>query len=301
MQNKVEEDRIHRMNTEEERFNAVVEETESKPYVKGGLQTSITIRNGKYGVIRVSDGQIVIPCEYDNILRSFAYDPLQILYRNGKVGAVYLDETAQWIAPCQFDSFRYYGGDLLLRTAEESRYFFEWTKTTRDFLKVHHYGRYLYGIGHAGCAVMRTNTGETLWSMSNDSIAREMPHGVPSLAFMGEYCNLPLFFDVNNRGYLIPQSGLYVDYILDLPDIIKPVIVNGKNVINIVGGPDGIDAVEFDGRWFYESFPCEYDEATIELRLRLRKGTDTEERIIPIPQGRFDKNSFFDFCDWGAE
>ena len=79
---------------------------------------------------------------------------------------------------------------------------------------------------------MRTLTGETLWSMSNDSIARKLPHGVPCFAFMGEYCNLPLFFDVNNRGYLIPQSGLYVDYILDLPDIIKPVIVNGKKYLN---------------------------------------------------------------------
>ena len=281
--------------------DAVAEETDSKPHVKGCLQTSITIRNGKYGVIRVPDGEVVIPFAYDNILRSFAYDSLQILYQNGKVGAVYLEDNAHWIAPCQYDFFRYYGGDLLLQTEGKARYFFEWTKKTVDFSKVDHYGRYLYGIGPEGCRVMRTQTGETLWAMSNDRIAREMPHGVPCFAFMGEYCNLPLFFDVVNGGCIVPQSDRYVDYVLDLPSVIKPIVVNGKNVLNIVGGPGGIDAVEYDGRFFHESVPCEYDEASIEIRLRLRKGTDTEERIIPIPQGRFDKNSFFDFCDWGTE
>ena len=264
----------------------------------------ITVRDGKYGVVNKENGDVVIPLEYDNIVRFYKGDDDLILYQNGKVGGGFFDNTAErcfhWITPCKYDAFEQYGnsGDLRFWTVSETRYYFHKTKTINDFSEIHLYGGYLYGIDSDGCKLMRRGTGEILWSMTTERIARDFPCGVPCLAEMGEHSNLPLFFDAANAGCIIPYSRHHVEYSLNLPHLIKPIIVNGENIVNIVGDQDGINAVEYDGRLFYEYYPCEFEEVTVELRLRLRKGANTEERIIQIPQGRFTPDSFSSIGDW---
>ena len=290
------------MNTEKKHFNAVDEELGSKSYAEGRLSTLITTRNSKYGVIRVQNGQVLIPFEYDNIFQYYPYDRELILCRDGKVGAIDLGSTEdngiRWISPCRYDSCERWGGDLLFWTAEEQRYYFRQTKKVKVFSQLHVYENYLYGIDTNGCSILRRLTGEAVWSMSNEEIAQNLPNDAPCLAYMGESCNLPLFYDVTNAGSIIPRSHIQLEYDIALPDVIKPIIVNGRNILTIVGGPDGINAVEYDGRCFHGNIPCEYEEVTVELRLFLRNGAHTEERIIQIPQGRFTPDSFFDFPDW---
>ena len=269
----------------------------------GFADFEIAVRDGKYGVAEKESGKPLISFEYDNIFHANAYSSVLILCRDGKVGAMGLDGGKENgfcpIAPCRYDAFAWCSGDLLFRTAEECCCYFDRTKQVRTFSEVCLYGNYLYGFGAEGCSLMRSGTGEVLWSMSGEEIGRELPCGVPRLAYMGESGNLPVFYDTVNGGCILPQTAYYLAYCRDLPHVIKPVIVNGRNVVNIVGGPDGLDAVEFDGRCFHAPVPCRYEEVAVELRLRLRRGGHTEERILQIPQGRVTTGTFFDFADWG--
>ena len=69
----------------------------------------VSVKNGKYGIADKAADWVIIPFEYDNIfnLHSNPLYPLFILYKSGKVGAVYInnDNSYNWIAPCEYYFF----------------------------------------------------------------------------------------------------------------------------------------------------------------------------------------------------
>lgn len=96
---------------------------------------------------------------------------------------------------------------------------------------------YLLATTENSYSLFNTETGGRLWAE-----AKDRPHykvGDPCLAYMGTVENLPVFSDVTNGGYLVPEEG-WLTWRDDLPSLVTPIIVNGKNIMNVVGNEDGI-------------------------------------------------------------
>lgn len=113
---------------------------------------------------------------------------------------------------------------------------------------------------------------------------------------MGEINDLPLFFDCANSGYIFPNEQGGIEYKNNLCSIIKPIIVGDQNIVNIVDG-SGVGVIDFC-QDTYDRNKCDFDEVTIELKVNLKKGEHTEERIYQIPNGRFESGDVVDLGDW---
>jgi len=265
-------------------------------------KVEIRVNNDKYGIVDTATEQTIIPFEYDNIFTYHELDKEYILCKSGKFGAVYIesDNSYKWIAPCEYDTcdtFALYR-DLIFSKEGEKRYYFWESKSCRNFSHIQYLGYYLFAIDTDSYYILRINTGEILWACSPKSPLNKFPCGDPCLVCMGEVYGLPLFHDCTNNGYILPQGKCGLEYCHDIPSTIKPIIVNGVNIVNIVGDSNGVNALEYIGRGRNNKIKCDYDEITIELKVKLKKGKHIEERCYQIPYGKFTADDVCDYSEW---
>ena len=79
-------------------------------------------------------------------------------------------------------------------------------------------------------------------------------------------------------------------------NVIKPVIIGGVNIVNIVDKGGGIGVLDVRGET-YDEIEGDYDEITVELKVSLKKGEHTEERVYRIPNGKFT-GEIVDLGEW---
>lgn len=118
----------------------------------------------------------------------------------------------------------------------------------------------------------------------------------PCLVYMGETDGLPMFFDVANLNNILPSGENKLDLMPDFPNVITPIIVQGKNIINITDDSTKVNAGNYEECLLDESEG--FDEVTVEIKVTLKSETHTEERCYPIPNGTFVSGDSVDLWKW---
>ena len=258
----------------------------------------IRIKDGKYGVVDAAAEHIVIPFKYDNIFligSVFNSHQMFILHKAGKIGAIYVNgnNICKWIAPCEYDYFHNCGGNFLFYNHYEARCYFSGSGISKTFLNAEYIEdseRYIFARDDKFYYVLHSDTGKTLWQ--NSIYDPKYDCGVPCLRYMGEVDDLPLFNDYRNSGQIYPNREGVLEYGY-MGDVIKPIIIGDINIVTIV---DWVGVINIR-RETYEEIRNDFHdvtELTIELKVNLKKGEHTEERIYQIPNGRFNSDFWND-------
>lgn len=102
------------------------------------------VKDEKYGIMNTLDSKYIIPKEYDNI---FLYGVNTfVLYKNGKIGVCRIDDLqVVIIGECEYDVIDTFGHDLFLSNDNGTRYYNSQTKRVQDFKEVILDTAYLYG------------------------------------------------------------------------------------------------------------------------------------------------------------
>lgn len=252
----------------------------------------IRVENGKYGIVDPTSERVIVSFDYDNIFLThpwFNSYPMFILHRSGKVGAVFIndDNSCNWIAPCEYD--RYHGVcNLFFYNSYEIRCYFDELKSCKIFSDIRFldpYRNYIFARDDDLYYIISVCTGEILWCDLIYDPDCKYPCGSPCLVYMGDVDDLPLFFDCTNGGYIYPNGKGGLEY-GNMGNVIKPIIIGGENIVNIVDKGGGIGVLDVRGEP-YDETEGDYDEITIELKVSLKKGGNTEERVYQIPNGKF--------------
>lgn len=265
---------------------------------KKEIKTEVCEKNGKYGVIDTDADHIVIPFKYDNIYKLHPHAinyQIFILHQSGKFGAIFVNSNfiCTWIAPCEYD--RYIGyWDLLFYNDHETRCYFLQSNFSKVFLKAKLIGHsgYIFAEDDNSYYILRSYTGEILWQDSiNDP---KYYHVKPCLLYLGEVNGLPVFDDCGCYGQIFPNKDGVLEY-GHMGEVIRPIIIGGTNIVTVIDGVGVIDIRQEA----YEETDCDFDEVTVELKVSLKKGSHTEERVYPIPNGSFTPDSFLEHSDDG--
>ena len=245
----------------------------------------------------------VVEPEYDSIFR---LEDIFVLSRDGRVGAVRcVDDTYEWVAPCKYHAVDSAGGGIIFTNYDETRCYFQKTHGIRTFSKVYFEGpdgRYLFAVDTKAYYIIDSFTDVVLWSC-----AKEDPHlspymifgEDPCLVYMGTVDDLPMFFDFINSNYIVPIGEHQLGLMPDFPNVIVPIIVRDNNIVTIVDDYHGkLYAGTFEEcvQGFDESEG--FDEATVELKVTLKREAGTEERCYPLPHGTFHPGDIVDYFDW---
>ena len=91
----------------------------------------------------------------------------------------------------------------------------------------------------------------------------------------------PVFWDCLNKNYILPtfKAG-HREYF----SLIRPVIINGDNIVNIVGDKGGLGVVDFANPGVIKPG---YDRVKLELKVTLENDSRVREEYYPIPNGIF--------------
>lgn len=265
------------------------------------LTHGIEIRqlDGKFDIVRSDTGEIVLPYKYDNI---FNGHDVFLLRQGGKWGAVrYEGGVLDQIVPCEYDDVDNEGPDWIFSNADELRYYFSSTHTVRTFQEVFVYTsgkhRYLLARDDEFNYIIDCNTDTELWTYPyNDGCC---PPNILTCAYLGEKNGFPLFFDLVSNVYILPHGNNGLVRTPTFPDLIMPITVNGRNIINILGGKAGLQVSELG-----EDLPEDisrsigFDEVTVEVKVTLKGRDHIEERCYPIPGGTLFAGDQPDFYCW---
>lgn len=268
-------------------------------------------RYGQFGIVYFGQphepadappiGWVISP-QYDNIFRYGEADEF-VLCKQGKLGAVCcVDDTYEWIAPCEYDTVDANGQDLIFSKYGEQRYYFHKTHTTRVFSKVDlidNWGCYIFGVNADFYYIIDSGTDTILWSCSRND-AHLSPWSMfgfePCFIYMGEKNGLPMLFDAKNGNYIFPNGENKLDFAPDFPNILTPIIVQNENIVNIVTDDfKKVYAGTYDECVQQSLDEAEgFDEITVEIKVTLKSEARTEERCYPIPWNTFGPNDIGD-------
>lgn len=250
--------------------------------------------NQKYGLVD-SHEHTLLPHEYDNIFK--AGINTYALNKNGKFGVISVDDNKlNWIAPCEYDVINSpYGWDLVLTNKEEHLYYFETTKHVRYFEKIDiirniDNDTYVFATDKLMYYIILPHDEKVLWSCekNNDLL---FPCGEPCFMFLGVKNDLPLLFDCTNSNYIYPTKDGKLSISQTFPYIMKSIILNGQNTLNIIEYKDGIE-IDSLNDYPYASYKLnEADSITLEFKVTLERKDSYEERIYSIPNGVFHKGN----------
>lgn len=246
-----------------------------------------------------------VPPNYDNIFR-WGWKEVFILSERGKVGAVRcVGDTYEWIVPCEYNAIDGNGWVVVFSRYGEKICYFDETHRIKIFSEVSFYGpggRYIFAIDTSNYYIIDSYSEAVLWSCSkcDPSLSPYTMFGeVPCLVYMGTAKGLPMFFDCINANYILPIGGNELELMPDFPNVIMPIIVQGKNIVNIIDGPDTVYAGSFE-ECLQQSLgeSEEFDEVTVEIKVTLKSETHTEERCYPIPNSTFFPGDTVSLGEW---
>ncbi len=120
---------------------------------------------------------------------------------------------------------------------------------------------------------------------NGDLIWREERSGGPSpeVQMIGMVRDQPVFWDSVHQNYILPtfKAG-HREYF----SLLRPVVVNGDNIINVVEDVGGLGIVDFANPGVIKP---KYDKIKLELKVTLENETRVREEYYPIPGGTFVK------------
>ncbi len=258
-------------------------------------------RAGRYGLIDTRNGSVLLPFEYDSIAACSPVRDILCLCREGKVGAVGIDPVAdhplRWIAPCEYDCFQQ-KEDCLFRKKGAVRYYFAASRIVRDFSEVAFTeGPYIQATDDEYFYVLRMFYGNEIWRCSKTAFS-DILHSAdeePRFDYLGERDGKPLFADIIHDGCLLPDCRGRLVYCRGLPSVIMPIIIGGKNIVNIVGDAVGVGIWDGDIRTF-DYYGCE--EVVAELKITLKRDGIKTEKVFPLPHGVFRPGDAVDYSEW---
>jgi len=118
---------------------------------------------------------------------------------------------------------------------------------------------------------------------SHDAIWREELSGgsIPEVEMIGLVRDQPVFWDSVHKNYILPtfKAG-HREYF----SLLRPVIINGDNIVNIVEDSGGLGVVDFANPAVIKP---KYDKIKLELKVTLEDETRVREEYYPIPGGTF--------------
>ena len=121
---------------------------------------------------------------------------------------------------------------------------------------------------------------------SHDAIWREEISGekLPEVEMIGLVRDQPVFWDSAHENYILPtfKAG-HREYF----SLIRPVVINGDNIVNIVEDQSGLGIVDFANPTVIKP---KYDKIKLELKVTLEDETRVREEYYPIPGGTFVSN-----------
>ena len=213
----------------------------------------------------------------ENFDRIFTYGRnLFVLVSGGKFGAVQYDYNLNkiWSMPCVYDTLDEYWHDLVFSKENEVIYYNavtkNWTKL-RDLILDE---RFVYGEDEKNCLIIERSKGKLIWREDKNN-AKFVDK--PCFAFCGTVYGNPLFFDVTNGDYIAKMPDGYARQ--KKPYIVKPIIVNGKNIVNISESNGKLGIIDFRNG---KSISPGWDEVKIELKITLKSGNDTISEVFDV-------------------
>lgn len=246
----------------------------------------------------------VLGCYYDSIFR---LGDIFVLSARGKVGAIRcVDDTVEWIVPCEYYAVKNYLRVVIFFKQDEQVCYFKNSHMTKTFSEVsvdEGYKDNIFACDPRYYYIIDANTENILWMCEKND-----PHLSPYTLFGLEPClipmgtvinDVPMYFDCANGIYMVPTGENKLDYISDFYGEMVPIIIQGRNVINIVDNSEKVYAGNYK-----ECFqrPLDenngFDEVTVEIKVTLKRGAHTEEHLYPIPHGTFVPGDLLDHLEW---
>lgn len=200
---------------------------------KDGIR--IIKNKNKYGL--VSDFKTVLPADYDNIFVCGRY--LYVLHKNGKIGAIQFNDadlSYKVIAGIKYDTLDFYRHDLLFSDGNEFVYYFcdadnYGYETTHTFssVQIDESAPLIYASDHKNYYIFCRHNGKMLWKEEKQ---QNFMIDVPCYRYCGNINDSPVFYDITHGDFITPEDNGYRRHKKFYFE--KPVIVNGKNIINII-------------------------------------------------------------------
>lgn len=265
-------------------------------------------RNGKYGLIDAKSGDQIVPCEFDTIIACNPAQPVLCLCRAGRWGAIRVERKAdraiRWIAPCEYDFFDKIYWDYIFRREGEVRCWFDDSETVRVFAEASVENGYIRAKDDKYYYILRMCFGDEVWRCRKDGFRALLPDHArritddPSFVYMGEKNRVPLFQDATYAGCLLPDKRGGVVYCRDAPSVIMPIIVNGKNIVNIVQVDGGVNVWDGSAGSCTPGDADGYGEIVAELKITLKRNRTKTEKTYALPHGVFHFGDVVDFPEW---
>ncbi len=118
---------------------------------------------------------------------------------------------------------------------------------------------------------------------SGDLVWREEKSGslAPKVEMIGMVRDQPVFWDSVHQNFILPtfKAG-HREYF----SLLRPVVINGDNIINVVEDSGGLGIVDFANPAVIKP---KYNKIKLELKVTLEDETRVREEYYPIPGGVF--------------
>lgn len=257
----------------------------NKAFGENTLKNLKIVQDEKYGIINTLYNTYLIPKEYDNI---FLYGVnIFVLYKNGKIGLCRIDDLdVVTIGKCEYDVIDTFGHNLFLSNDSGTRYYNSQTKEIQDFEEVILDMPYLYGYDENNQYIIHQESGNVIYKRKYNKYNKSY------YVYCGMTDKGAVFYDSTFSTYFYPTDNGYKPYEYPLH---HPVIVNKCNIINIVYGENGIGIIDSFGNTVIENI---YDEITLELKITVKNKNEHIEKIIDVPNGKYNKECTSDIDNW---
>ena len=213
----------------------------------------------------------------ENLENIFLYgENLFILVSKGKFGAVQYDDSLNEIQslPCVYDTLDEYWHNLVFSNKNEVVYYNAASKECITLLDIYIDNHFIYGEDEETYLIIEQATGKLIWREHKN---RKRLIDKPCFAYCGKEDGNPVFFDITNGHYITKMSDGYSRH--KKTYLVKPIIINGENVINISEMNNKLGVLDIRGR--KNTIP-RWDEVNVELKITLKSGKDKLEKVFNV-------------------
>ena len=154
---------------------------------------------------------------------------------------------------------------------------------------------YVFGKTNKEYVIIKELYGEQIWQEPIENFEEGFE---PYFMFIGSIGETELFYDTSTSK-ILKVSEEKCEWI-DRFDLVKPIIVNGQNVLNIIEEVKnkeavGIGSVDLKNKLILKP---RFDNIKLELKVTMSNESETVEKVYEIPNGTFTKSSFVPTEDW---
>lgn len=215
----------------------------------------------------------------ENLENIFIYgDNLFILVSKGKFGAVQYDDNLNEIQslPCVYDTLDEYWHNLVFSKNDEVVYYNAASKDWIPLLDIYEDNHFVYGEDEETYLIIEQATGKLIWREYKN---RKRLIDKPCFAYCGKEDANPVFFDITNGHYITKMPEGYARY--NKPPLVKPIIVNGENIVNISERNNKLGIIDTHNR---KSIVPQWNEVNVELKITLKSGKDELEKVFNVTE-----------------